>query len=118
MPPDSVAARFARAYDSLGLANAGWSHQADTAWAEAGPSTVAREGASGIVRARVVAYRRGDTTLVRPFSSVQPTGPANLGSLYIGFCGDVIRAARAGTTQPSNEEPDDTLTLWRRRPTH
>lgn len=118
LPPDSVAARFARAYESLGLANASWSHQADTAWAEAGPSPVAREGVSGIVRARVVAYRRGDTTLVRPFSAVQSTGPSNIGALYIGFCGDVIRAAKAGTTQPPNEEPDDSLPLWRRRPTH
>jgi hypothetical protein len=118
MTPDSVAARFARAYESLGLANASWSHQADTAWAEAGPSTVVREGASGIVRARVVAYRRGDTTLVRPFSSVQPEGSANLGALYIGFCGEVIRAAKAETTQPPSEEPDDSLPLWRRRPTH
>lgn len=116
MPPDSVAARYARAYETLGLANAGWSHQGDTAWAEAGPSTVAREGGSGILTARVVAYRRGDTTLVRPFSSVQPVGPANLGALYIGFCGEVIRAAKAETTAPPNEERDDSLPLWRRRP--
>jgi hypothetical protein len=118
LPPDSVASRFARAYDSLGLANAEWSHQADTAWAEAGPMTVTREGGSAIVRARVVAYRRGDTTLVRPFSAVQSAGPANLGALGIGFCGEAIRAAKAQTTQPSNEEPDDSLPLWRRRPTH
>ena len=118
MPPDSVAARYARAYESLGLANAGWSHLADTAWAEAGPSTLVREGGSGTLAARVVAYRRGDTTLVRPFISVQPVGSVNLGALAIGFCGEVIRAAKAGTTQPPNEEPDDSLPLWRRRPTH
>jgi len=117
MPPDSVAAHYVRAYESLGLANAGWSHLADTAWAEGGPSTVAREGGIGIVTARVVAYRRGDTTLVRPFSSVQPGALANLGALHIGFCGEVIRAAKAETTQPPNEEPDDSLPLWRRRPT-
>jgi hypothetical protein len=117
LPPDSVAARYARAYESLGLANPGWSHLADTAWAEAGPSTVARDGNSGIVRARVVAYRRGDTTLVRPFTSVQQVGPGNPGGLTIGFCGEVIRAAKAETTQPSNEESDDSLPLWRRRPT-
>jgi hypothetical protein len=118
LPPDSVASRFARAYDSLGLANAEWSHQADTAWAEAGPTPVTREGGSGIVRARVVAYRRGDTTLVRPFSAVQSARPANLGAFFIGLCGEVIRAAKAQTTQPSTEEPDDSLPLWRRRPTH
>ena len=66
----------------------------------------------------MVAYRRRDTTFVRPFNSVQPDGSVKLGALAIGFCGDVIRAAQAGTTQPSNEEPDYSLPLWRRRPTH
>ena len=81
-------------------------------------SAVAREGASGMVRARVVAYRRGDTTLVRPFSAVQPPGAANLGALTIGFCGEMIRAAKAATSQPPKEEPDDSLPLWRQRPMH
>jgi len=118
MPPDSVAARYARAYETLGLSNAGWSHLADTAWAEAGPSTRTRGVTSGIVSLRVVAYRRGDTTLVRPFNSVQLVGSGNLGALAIGLCGEVIRAAKAETTQPFNEEPDDSLPRWRRRPTH
>ena len=118
MPPDSVAARYAGAYTTLGLSNSSWSHLADTAWAEAGPTPLTREGGNGIYAARVVALRRGDTTLVRPFNAIQPVGPANVGGLHIAFCGEASRAAKAQTTAPPNEEPDDSLPLWRRRPTH
>lgn len=118
MPPDSVTARYAAAYTTLGLSNSSWSHLADTAWAEAGPTTLVREGGTGIFTARVVAYRRGDTTFVRPFDAVHPVGPANVSGLAIGFCGEASRVAKAGTTAPPNEEPDDSLPLWRRRPTH
>jgi len=117
MPPDSVAARYAGAFATLGLTKTGWSHQADTAWAEGGPTVVTRADGTASISARVVAYRRGDTTLVRPFNSVRPIGPANLGGLKIGFCQDAIRTARAGVTAPSGEERDDSLPVWRRRPT-
>ena len=114
--PDSVALLYARAYATLRLSGAVWTHQADTAWAEAGPTVLSRPEGSGLYAARVVAYRRGDTTFVRPFVAVRPDDGVNAGHLSIPFCGDAIRTARAGTTAPSAEEPDESLPVWRRRP--
>lgn len=113
--PDSVAVRYARAFVTLGLSKAGWSHQADTAWAEGGPTVLSRPAGAGLYAARVVAYRRGDTTLVRPFVAVRPAGDVNVGHLSIPFCGDAMRAAQAGLVAPSEEERDDSLPIWRRR---
>jgi hypothetical protein len=115
IPADSVAVRYARAFASLGLSGAGWSHQADTAWAEGGPTVLSRPTGTGLYAARVVAYRRGDTTLVRPFVAVRPHGDVNGGSLSIPLCGDASRAAQALTTAPREEERDDSLPVWRRR---
>jgi hypothetical protein len=117
MTPDSVAVRYADAYTKLGLASVRWAQLADTAWAKGGPTVLSRPGGTGAVVARVVAYRRGDTTLVRPFVSVRPTEPTNVGSLLLSFCGDAIREAKAQTTAPRDEEPDDSSPVWRRRPT-
>jgi hypothetical protein len=116
MAPDSVAARYARAYATLGLSETGWSHQADTAWAQAAPTALSRPAGTGVYAARVVAYRRGDTTLVRPFVAVKTDGVVNTGSLTIQFCGDITREAKAMTTTPRNGEPDDSAPVWRRRP--
>ena len=119
MLPDSVAARYAGAYTTVGLSNSGWSHLADTAWAEAGPTALLREGRTWIYAGRVVAIRRGDTTFFRPFNALQPDdGSGNATAHRIEFCGEVSRAAKAGGTAPRDEEPDDSLPLWRRRPTH
>jgi hypothetical protein len=119
MSPDSVAARYARAYTTVGLSNSGWSHSADTAWAEAGPTALSRDGGTRTYAARVVAIRRGDTTFFRPFQSVQlqPADSRGKGALTIPFCADLSRAAMTGGTAPRDEEPDDSLPLWRRRPT-
>lgn len=113
--PDSVAARFAQAFATLGLAGAGWSHKADTAWAEGGPTALSRPAGAGVYAARVVAYRHGDTTLVRPFVAVTPAGDVNIGRLSIPFCGDAIRAAQAGLLPGNTEVPDDSSPVWRRR---
>ena len=119
MSPDSVAARYARAYTTVGLANSGWAHFADTAWAEAGPTALVREGDTLTYAGRVVAIRRGDTTFFRPFNALQPDDGTGKGTGYrIGFCGEVSRAALTGGAAPRDEEPDDSLPLWRRRPTH
>jgi len=118
MSADSVAARYAAAYTTLGLSNSGWSHLADTAWAEAGPTPLARDGDTLIYAGRVVAIRRGDTTFFRPFNALQgDDGSGKAGAHRIGFCGEVSRAAMTGGTAPRDEEPDDSLPLWRRRPT-
>jgi len=116
LPPDSVAVRFTRAFATLGLSGASWSQQADTAWAEGGPSVLSDSAWVGTYAARVVAFRRGDSTLFRPFVAVQPRDSSNIARDLIGFCAQAMRAARAGATAPRTEEPDHTLPLWRRRP--
>jgi hypothetical protein len=119
MSPDSVAARYSRAYTTVGLSNSSWSHLADTAWAEAGPTALMREGDTLTYAGRVVAIRRGDTTFFRPFDALKPDDGTGKGTAHrIGLCGDVSRAALTGGTAPYEEEPDDTLPLWRRRPMH
>ena len=118
MPPDSVAAHYARAFTALGLTGAGWAQLGDTAWAQAEPTLLTRPEGTGTYAMRVVAYRRADTTFFRPFNAVGATGPANLGAMAISFCGDVSRAAKTGGAAPRDEEPDDSLPLWRRRPIH
>jgi hypothetical protein len=124
LPPDSVAARSARAYTALGLTGARWARLADTAWATAGPTALA-DGAGGVAggvyAARVVAFRRGDTTVFRPFVAARARGAvgadsAGPGALTISFCGAIGRAAQAGGTAPRDPEPDDSLAQWRRRP--
>ena len=118
MPPDSVAAHYARAFTMVGLSGAGWAQLGDTAWAQAEPTFLSRPEGVGTYAARVVAYRRGDTTFFRPFNAVEATGPANLGAMGLGFCQNVMRAAQTGGAAPRDEEPDDSLPLWRRRPLH
>jgi hypothetical protein len=120
MSPDSVAARYAGAYKTLGFPNGGWSHLGDTAWAEAGPTALAREAGTRVYAARVVAIRRGDTTFFRQFNAVQlqPADSGGKGALAIPFCLDMNRVAMTGGIAPRDEEPDDTMPLWRRRPTH
>jgi hypothetical protein len=118
MPPDSVAAHYAQAYTTLGLAGAGWSQQGDTAWAQAEPTRLSRPAGTGTFAARVVAYRRGDSTFLRPFVAVRTEGDGNGGAMSIEFCGDVSRASHVAAAGPRDEEPDDSLPLWRRRPIH
>lgn len=116
MPPDSVAARYARAYAALGLSGTGWLRRADTAWAEGAPTALSRPASTGVYAARVVAYRHGDTTFVRPFVAVRTDDAVNTGNLTIPFCGDVAREAKALTTAPRDGAPDDSALVWRRRP--
>lgn len=118
LPPDSVAAHYAQAYTTLGLTGAGWSQLGDTAWAQAEPTLLTRPAGAGTYAARVVAYRRGDTTFLRPFVGVRADSNANGGAMSIAFCGDVSRASRVPAGGPRDEEPDDSLPIWRRRPVH
>ena len=115
LPPDSVAVRFARAYTTLGLTGATWSHRADTAWAQAGPSALSDSARRGTYAARVVAFRRGDTTLFRPFVATPPDA-LNPARDQIAFCGETMRVSRPLAIAPRVEEPDHALPLWRRRP--
>lgn len=126
LPPDSVASRSARAYTTLGLARARWASRADTACAEAGPTPLAGPERGGVLyAARVVAYRRGDTTFYRPFVGVRPPqaeiaagDSSRVSGQRIAFCGAIGGTAQAGGTAPRDPERDDSLPVWRRRPWH
>jgi hypothetical protein len=100
----------------LGLSRAEWSHRADTAWAQAGPSVLTDSGRVGTYAARVVALRRGDSTVFRTFVALRSSTSSDVAREQIGFCGETMRMAKAEATAPRIEEPDDALPIWRRRP--
>lgn len=126
LPPDSVAVRSARAYAALGFTGARWDRLADTAWAESTPTVLTRNEGPRAYRARVVAFRRGDTTVFRPFvaAGVLPPRASNADSgahtrARFDLCGAIGRTAGNGGTAPrapSDDERDDGLPAWRRRP--
>ena len=115
LPPDSVAARFARAYAALGLSDTTWSRQADTAWADAGPTVLGDSTGRVVHAARVVAFRRGDSTLFRPFVAIASGDSTAVGRRRIELCGAAMREARTAAVAPRDEERDRSLPVWRRR---
>lgn len=119
LPPDSVAARYARSFTTLGLADPGWSHLADTAWAAGGAALLTRPAGTGTYTAHLVAYRAGEGTLLRLFVGVKPEGSVNVGRLLIPFCGAAMHAAGVATTASGSTGDalaNDSLPVWRRRP--
>ena len=120
LPPDSVAARFERAFVVTGLTEATWARLADTAWAHAGPTPLGGPPAT-ISESRVVAYRHGDTTRFRHFVTISPpqgqsADTINLAGRYIGLCGQILRAAAVRPSAPREPTGEETLAVWRRRP--
>ena len=124
LPPDSVAARFERAFTEVGLTGAARASRADTAWAHAGP-TLLRGEAAGLYESRAVAYRRGDSTHFRyfvaaarprPEDRAQPADPAERGPSPVGFCGQIARTAAIPTSVPPSPTGEEALPVWTRRP--
>jgi hypothetical protein len=117
LPADSVAVRFQRAYGAVGLTGAAWFHNADTAWAHAGPTPLQRGSVRATYASRVVAYWHGDSTHFRWYVATTPTADtANGSGDVIGFCGDVSRAAAVHGSAPQWPNGEDTLSVWRARP--
>lgn len=121
LPADTVAARFARAFTTAGLTGARWSRLADTAWAAAGATVLAARGGRAYA-ARVVAYRRGDSTHFRHFVALAEPAPGlvadpvNASARRIVFCADIGRAARVGGTAPRESDGEEQRAVWQRRP--
>ena len=126
LPPDTVAAHFARTYTRAGLGGATWAHLADTAWAHAGPTELGGARGGGTYEARVVAYRQGDSTSFRHYTSITPPaggwappldsvqGPAGG---HVGFCGEIGRAALVHGISPQRlPNAEDSLPVFRPRP--
>ena len=118
LPPDSVAVHFVRAFQSVGLTDATWTQRADTAFAEAGPTRLPVEWEGARVAARVVAYRRGDSTHFRHFVGLQqaPSDSTNEGARRIGLCGALGQAAQLHGTSPREPDGEEKLDLWTHRP--
>lgn len=124
LPPDTVASRYVQAFTSLGLSAASASHLADTAWANAGPTVIAFPEGRNTYAARVVAYRRGDTTLYRAFVTVTappggwstPDDSGHVGARTIPFCGRMARAAQVHGTTSGMPGALEVSEVWRSRP--
>jgi hypothetical protein len=110
MPPDSIAMRFSSALESIGFAGVRNGSLADTAWAQAGPTTLGGER-GGRYAARVVAIRFSDTTRLRSFVAAD----TSVGGRLIGMCGDLMSRAAVRAFPPRQQEADDSKPLWRRR---
>jgi hypothetical protein len=107
LPLDTVAARFALAFTSIGFAPAAPSQVGDTAWINVGPSRIS--GYDGRpIEARMVAYRAGDSTHFRTFVA---TGE----SQAIELCQQISRAAPVGGVTLREPDGEEKLAVWRRR---
>ena len=115
LPPDTVAARFERAFAAVGLTGGGWTRQGDTAWAHAGP-TAGQPGAP--YASRAVAYRRGDSTHFRYYVGIAAArlAPPDSAPTLIPLCGRIARAAAVPTSTPASPTGEESLPVWRRRP--
>ena len=132
LPVDTVTANLVTAFSVLGLTNPKSSQLGDTAWAEAGPNRL--DGWSGgTFSARMVAFRRGDSTLYRYFVHVVPPAggwpppydtvtmdgrgvSVNPAGSMIGFCQTIARVSGNHGTSPSQPNGEESLAVWRRRP--
>lgn len=107
LPPDSVAARFERAYAAVGLAGVRRVQLGDTAWVQTTPVVL-----DGVLRAsRAVAYRRGDSTHFRYFvGSRESEGAAG----PLSLCVRIAQAAAIGWSAPREPTGEESLAVWSR----
>lgn len=132
LPVDTVTAHLVTAFSTLGLTGARSSQLGDTAWASAGPTRL--DGWSGgTYSARMVAFRRGDSTLYRYFVVASPPAggwaPAydsvtiagrvvgvNPAASAIGFCQTIAKVSNNHGTSPGEPNGEESLAVWRFRP--
>jgi hypothetical protein len=111
MPPDSVALRFERTFEIIGLFGERTGSLGDTAWAQAGPTTLEAKRA-GTYAVRVVAIRSGDSTRLRAFVAAD----TSVGGRLISMCAEIMSRAGLRAIAPREQEADDSNPRWRRRP--
>lgn len=134
LPLDTVATHLVSAFRTLGLTDASSSQAGDTIRAEAGPTRLEdRFGAT--YSARMVAFRRGDSTLYRYFVVVAPppggwppthdsvtaTGAhisVNPAGSVIGFCTAIASRSQNHGTAPKAPDGEESLPVWRRISLH
>jgi hypothetical protein len=118
--PDSVGARFKRAYEELELSTVSTGRWGDTVWAHAGPSRVSTRMTNASYESGALAYALGDSTHFRYFVAITaPPGgwirrsdsvEATKGD--IDFCTDIARHAAIGWTAPNEPAGEESLPLW------
>jgi hypothetical protein len=122
LPADTVAARFAQAFTTIGFTGARSGHLADTAWASAGPTELGGRWGGATYAARVVAYRQSDTTRFRHFlaaglpAQAAADDTARMSGRLIGLCGELGRASATHGTAPRAPNGEETLGVWKRYP--
>jgi hypothetical protein len=129
LPLDTVAAHLVSAFTTLGLSNASSVQQGDTIRAQAGPTRL-DERFGGTYSARMVAFRRGDSTLYRYFvvaapppggwrpgyDSLTATGAhvsVNPASSMLGLCTAIASASQNHGTAPKQPNGEEGLQVWR-----
>lgn len=118
LPPEGVARRYMDAFHAVGLGDPMWFTHADTAWALTHPVALDSAGQGARYAARVVAFRKGDSTHFRQYVTrlaAAATSPADSASArgLTHLCAEINHAAAIDTTAPSAPTGDETLSVWR-----
>ena len=121
MPVDTVAARFANAFTSVGLLDARWEHQADTAWATASLTELPQQGGAVRYASRMVGYQKGDSTHFRTYVTIQPplvgwqladTADGAATRRRSAACNAIARAAAVNASASAAATGEETFTVW------
>jgi hypothetical protein len=117
MRADSVGARFAAAFASVGLSAARTTQLGDTVLVESGPAPIPA-WAAGVWASRVVAYPKGDSTHFRHFVAWNAAGAPDsvVVGRSIGVCGAITRAAGVRGIAPREPTGEEGQPVWSRRP--
>jgi hypothetical protein len=116
LPVDSVAWRFGRAFEAVGL-QATSQALGDTIWVYGNPTGGAR---SARFRSRAVAYQHGDSTRYRYY--VELAAPLDTARAQtdrpnlIGVCGQIAKVAAIPGSTPREPTGEESLAVWTRRP--
>jgi hypothetical protein len=123
--PDSVVARFRRAYGEMRLANVTTGRWGDTVWAHAGASESPASKTTALYESGAVGYSRGDSTLFRYFviTSAPPGGWARAtdsvaaSGVHFDYCAAVTRLViPIGIYVPKELAGEESLSLWNASP--
>ena len=118
LTPDRVARRYMDAFHAVGLDDPMWFTHADTAWALTHAPTLADSARGARYAARVVAYRKGDSTHFRQYvtrlAGTQATSGDSASTPGVAaVCARITRAAAMDVTAPTAPTGDETLGVWR-----
>ncbi len=119
---DTVAARFASAFATIGFRNVRWEHQGDTAWAVSTPTLLRGQPEGVLYASRIVGYQKGDSTHFRSYVMIQPAGDGAVSTTaiageatgVIGLCRAIATAAAVQATARPEATGEEAWRLWAR----